>query len=41
MPVIRRQRSGSQFEASLSKQFEKPYLRKIHHKKGLVEGLKV
>jgi hypothetical protein len=28
-------------EASLGKQFMKPYLKKTHHKKGLVEWLKV
>jgi hypothetical protein len=34
---------GSRFEASLGKEFEKPYLEKTHHnkKKGLVEWLKV
>jgi hypothetical protein len=29
------------FEASLGKQFVKPYLEKPYHKKGLVEWLKV
>jgi hypothetical protein len=32
--LLRRQRSGgSRFEASLGKQFERPYLEKTHHKK--------
>jgi hypothetical protein len=30
-----------QFEASPGKQFSRPYLKKTHHKKGLVEWLKV
>jgi hypothetical protein len=30
-----------QFEASLGKQFSRPYLEKTHHKKELVEWLKV
>jgi hypothetical protein len=29
------------FEASPGKQFMKPYFKKTHHKKGLVEWLKV
>jgi hypothetical protein len=29
------------FEASRDKQFMRPYLEKTHHKKGLVEQLKV
>jgi hypothetical protein len=32
---------GSQFEASLGKQFARPYLEKKHYKNGLVEWLKV
>jgi hypothetical protein len=32
---------GSQFKASLGKWFARPYLEKTHHKKGLVEWLKV
>jgi hypothetical protein len=32
---------GSQFEANPGKYFERPYLKKTHHKKGLVEWLKV
>jgi hypothetical protein len=32
---------GSQFKASLGKQFAKLYLKKTHHKKWLVEWLKV
>jgi hypothetical protein len=36
------QRSGgSRFEISLGKQFERPYLEKTHHKKGLVEWLEM
>jgi hypothetical protein len=30
-----------QFEASLGNEFARPYLEKTHHKKGLVEWLKV
>jgi hypothetical protein len=44
MPIILalgRQRSGvSRFEASLSKQFMRPYLENTEHKKGLAEWLK-
>jgi hypothetical protein len=37
-----RQRSGgSWFEASPDKEFTRPYLEKTHHKKALVEWLKV
>jgi hypothetical protein len=32
---------GSQFEASLGKQFTRLYLKKPYHKKGLVEWLKL
>jgi hypothetical protein len=32
---------GSRFEAGLGKQFLRPYLGKSHHKKRLVEWLKV
>jgi hypothetical protein len=32
---------GSRFKASLGKMFMRPYLKKKHHKKGLVEELKV
>jgi hypothetical protein len=32
---------ASWFKATLGKQFERPYLEKAHHKKGLVEWLKV
>jgi hypothetical protein len=40
--LLRRQRSGgSRLEVSLGKQFMRPYLVKIPHKKGLVEWLKV
>jgi hypothetical protein len=39
--LLWRQRSeGSQFEASLSKQFKRPYLKNTLHKKGLVKWLK-
>jgi hypothetical protein len=45
MPVIhlfRGQRSGgSRFEATLGKYFLRPYLKKPHHKKGLVGWFKV
>jgi hypothetical protein len=39
MPVIlaTQETGGSRFEASLGKQFARPYLEKTHHKKGLVE----
>jgi hypothetical protein len=37
-----RERSGGLwFEASLGKEFVRPYLKKAHHKNGLVEWLKV
>jgi hypothetical protein len=40
--LLRRQRSGGlRLEISLGKQFMKPYLEKTHHKRGLVEWLKV
>jgi hypothetical protein len=32
---------GSWLGASLGKQFSRPYFEKTHHKKGLVEQLKV
>jgi hypothetical protein len=32
---------GSWFKASPGKQFVRPYLEKAHHKKGLVQWLKV
>jgi hypothetical protein len=36
--LLRKQKSrGSRFEASLGKQFKRPYLEKIQHKTGLVE----
>jgi hypothetical protein len=40
--ALRRQRSGgSRFEASPGKYFVRPYLEQTHHKKRLVEWLKV
>jgi hypothetical protein len=40
--VLKRQRTGgSQFKASPVKQFMRPHLEKTHHKKGLVEWVKV
>jgi hypothetical protein len=42
IPATQEQRSGGfQFKASMGKEFTRPYLKKIHHKKGLVEWLKV
>jgi hypothetical protein len=37
----RDQEDRSQLEISLGKEFESPYLEKIHHKKGLVEWFKL
>jgi hypothetical protein len=36
-----RESGGLRFEASPGKLFMRPYLEKTHHKKGLVEWLKV
>jgi hypothetical protein len=36
-----RRSGGSWFEASLGKQFTRPYLEKAYHKKGLMEWLSV